>query len=379
MKVEETSSGQLIVREGASSLGLALLLGLLSPVLGLFPLSMASLTTFTCNRQTETCEFIQQAHPFTTPETRTLPLGTIQEAQLDRIRGSGGSPSTYRVSLAIQEPNRGIRIPLQAYSRDAAPKERRVAEINRFLTNPQLQTLSIVQDERWIHYFFSATAVVLGIGLALVFANRTTFILDRLLGSLTVQTKGPVYNNTKTFPLGDDLRVNLKAVKSGKRNMSTAYVVELQIGSPADPHALVIHTSGNRESQMQLAEQIHQFLRLPASATVLDERQQDISVQGLALLKLAMGGETGRGKAIQTYRDALQRNPTDMATHQKLVMGLMMQKQGPEARQHLIYLCEQFEAQGLTRQLAEAKQLLELLDSMQGKSFEEMWNNRPEK
>ncbi|MFQ3614157.1 MAG: hypothetical protein SNJ68_10645 [Cyanobacteriota bacterium] len=369
MKVEETSSGQLIVREGGSSLSIALWVGVLSPVLALLPLSMASLTTFTCNRQTETCTFIHQTHPFTPPELRTLPIATIQEAQLDRITGSRNSPSTYRVSLAIQESDRGIRIPLQAYSRNAAPKERRVAEINRFLTDSQIQTLSIVQDERWMQYFFSAAAVVLGVGLALTFANRTTFILDRLLGSLTIQNRGPIYNKTETFPLGDDLRVNLKAIKSGKRNMSTAYAVELQIGSPSDPRFFVIHTSDNRESQMQLAEQIRQFLRLPSTVILLDERQQDIPVQGLALLKLAMGGEAVRDKAIQAYRDALQLNPTDMATHQKLVMGLMMQKRGPEAREHLIRLCEQLEAQGLTRQLTETKQLLQLLDSTQGKPF----------
>ncbi|MCJ2542781.1 hypothetical protein [Thermostichus vulcanus] len=44
----------------------------------------------------------------------------------------------------------------------------------------------------------------------------------------------------------------------------------------------------------------------------------------------------------------------------------------PESCEYLIRLCEQVEAQGLTRQLTEAKQLLQLLDSTQGKSFKQM-------
>ncbi|MEN9230577.1 MAG: hypothetical protein Q6L68_06690 [Thermostichus sp. DG02_5_bins_236] len=366
MKVEESSSGQLIVRQDAS-LGLALWVSVLSPLLALAPLSMASLTTFTCNRQAGSCEFTHQPHPFTAKQERLLPIETVREARLDTIKGRGGSPSTYRVSLAIQEPGQWIQqVPLQDYSRNAQPKERRAAEINHFLTDPQIETLSVIQDERWIQYFFSAATVVLGVGLALGFARRTTFILDHLLGSLTVQTQGLVYKKAEAFPLRDNLRVNLKAIKSG--NMATAYVVELQIGLPRDPRSFVIHTSSNRESQLQLAEQIRQFLHLSTPVVILDEQQQKTPVQGSALLNLAMAGKAGRDEAIQTYRDALQLAPTDMATHQKLVMGLMMQKRGIEAREHLIHLCEQLESQGLVHPLAEAKQLLELLDSMQGKS-----------
>ena len=86
--------------------------------------------------------------------TRSLEKNQLQGAEVVRHRDSDGD-SVYRLELLTDSG----RIPLtQLKSSDRRGKRRKAEIINGFLSNPEQQTLKIVQDDRWF-------ALLLGGGL----------------------------------------------------------------------------------------------------------------------------------------------------------------------------------------------------------------------
>jgi hypothetical protein len=359
ISIEDAPSGQLIARRQSprAAIPFAVISGILSfvPII-IFSTLLEPAQRLTCDRQLDRCQVELSTSGSPAPD---IPISTLE---LARLETASSNPELYRVVL---ETTAGA-IPLTQYFSSERPAQSiQVEQINRFLADPEAMTLTIrdeaTAEAEWLIYALMAIVVGSNIIGILILSTSTTFTFDRLMGSWQILHKGLWGRRVRDFPISDIEQLELSKVRVKK---GTSYRIMMHLRSK--PQTIDLGSAFNYKAQEQIAQRIHKYLGLTSPLPVLADAPKVGNLQGWALLQMAVKGKTGREQAIQSCRQTLQLNPTDMATHQKLVMALMMQKRRDEARAHLIQIQEQFETQGLTSQAQEASQLLEVLDGLAG-------------
>lgn len=345
MNLEERS-GQLILGTQPSKVGM--ILGILLMAMGLgLSLRTGGDTTLSCERQTNRCALTRPRWLSQETETLGIPLDQIQEARLQRSSSSSSSSDTYRVVIATSRQD----IPLvRYYSSGRGGKLQYVEQINRFLRDPNQTSLTLVYSDHWLAWVMLAGMGSSGLVLLLIASSASQFRFDRLMGSLEIERRRLWGRQQQSLALTEIEAAEIVRKKGSKGHVS--YLLRL-----LTPHQPIVVYQDRRPAKVeQLARRIQSYLGL-------SELIQDPHFMG--------GWETARWafdaglreQIIQTLQAELERDPSDLTQHQKLVILLQMHKRPDDARIHLRRWRDQLQAEGKPHTAGRLNRMLEELRS----------------
>lgn len=142
-----------------------------------------------------------------------IPAGNLQRAEVRVNYGDSDSSDTYKVVLLT---NNGELPFTEYYSSGSSKKQQLADEINQFIQNDSLNTLSVKSDDRlWISIF---AGIFAGIGALMgIFSGITTLDLDRSSGLLTVSKRRLLSAGASEYLLSDFQGAELESSKNTYR------------------------------------------------------------------------------------------------------------------------------------------------------------------
>jgi hypothetical protein len=135
--------------------------------------------TFECVRLTPqtdegTCELVS-AGVRGDVEVQTLPISELQGARVASHYDSDDGTTTYRVELLTERGD----IPLtEVWSSGQSGKQQNAQDIEQFVQDQSITTLTIAQDDRWFGYLF--LGIFGGIGLLIMIAPMIAAIFMKI-------------------------------------------------------------------------------------------------------------------------------------------------------------------------------------------------------
>jgi hypothetical protein len=119
-------------------------------------------------------------------QTKKIPLEQVKEAKVG-IYTDDDNSKTYRVEILTDLET----LPFPSYySSDYESKKTFSDQINTFITNPEVNEISITNDERFFYYIFGGIFIGLGLMVVFVFGKFVTCRFDKIIGTMTLSRRG---------------------------------------------------------------------------------------------------------------------------------------------------------------------------------------------
>jgi hypothetical protein len=215
----QTDQMQLVISKIWAGLG-GIMLGLALMIFGMGPgEGSGTLTTLTCERQNMsqgTCQLVSSR----------LIVSTKQEIPLSQLKAVSASIERGQILLLTTAGE----IPfaeLQARYKVSTSDQKLIDKINRFIRNPQVASLQVKQDNRWIAYLFGGVAILSGstlLGIALLVTESMIIcVFDKTLGQMVLQKQRLFSRETVQRQLQDIQTIRLQEQRDEIHNRIQSY------------------------------------------------------------------------------------------------------------------------------------------------------------
>jgi hypothetical protein len=172
-----------------------------------------NLLVLRCDRAQNMCS-IEQSNLFRSRISQ-ITLQDIKAARLETIY-PGHSQNTSEISYRIWINTRQCSIPFTPYSIGSLATDQAVivSRINSYLKDPNVSSLEVVQDERFLFYLLSVGLICFGL-LPLCFVRTITCRLDKAENTFLMKGGGLWGFRKVSRPLSDIVEASVQTVKEG--------------------------------------------------------------------------------------------------------------------------------------------------------------------
>ncbi len=250
MRVIQQTSDRLVLQERPWVLWF---LGGLFTIVGAMIFTLIGETvSFRCDRSLTppACTLINQK--LLTQRSITLPLQSLQQAEIQSSRRRRKGVKTYRVLLRTYSGG----IPLVTTFNNISNHSAQARQINDFLQNPSQTTLEVTGDYRWFALLFLVAFSGSGMLMLLLLGKVVTLDLNKQTGECTLQRRGLLGQHQRHYPLRDIRGVWIE--RSRKKN---TYRVNLDLRSGETVHLMPYLSSGYQDKE-RLRNHLCNFLNL---------------------------------------------------------------------------------------------------------------------
>jgi hypothetical protein len=190
-------------------IGLVFVVGGLCVSYFVFP----NLVVLRCDRSQNKCSLEQSS--LIRSRVSQIPLQDVRAAKLETIYPDH-SQNISEISYRIWINTRRGSIPFTPYSIGslATDQAKIVSRINSYLEDPNVSSLEVVQDERFLFYLLSAGLICFGL-LPLSFARTITCRLDKAENTFFMKGGGLWGFRKVRRPLSDFVGASVQTVKEG--------------------------------------------------------------------------------------------------------------------------------------------------------------------
>lgn len=208
MQTTEQNSSKLTIQISPSFF--LLFFGIVFTLTGLFLLYQSTwTTTFTCHRQ-ETgqgqCE-LSESTPLGT-KTQTISVNEVHGATVERPNISDTGPKSDRVNIITSKGD----IPLTSYYGGLEDNYEIADQINAFVSDPSMPTLTIQKGPSAIGYAASSFFIFVGIAAMLNVALCDTYTFDKTTHTMTWTRQGITGSRVRAYSLDQIKGVQSKIV-----------------------------------------------------------------------------------------------------------------------------------------------------------------------
>ncbi len=184
-------------------------------------LLLGNVTTLTCQRTGTTGDCKLSQSGVLDSSLQRLPLNEVRGAEIATHHNRDGN--TYQIRLLTDTGE----IPLTSYySSGYSSKANVVQQIEQFVSNPEISSLSIQEDGRWFAYPFGGVFLLSGLAIATCFGQVVTCSFDKTMGKFTIQRQGLLGNHQRHYRIQDISNVE---IEESRGNNSSTYRVSLVI------------------------------------------------------------------------------------------------------------------------------------------------------
>ncbi len=132
--------------------------------------------------------------------------------------------------------------------------------IRRFLLNPDLQTLEIVDDSRWFAYSFGSGFVLSGLTISLLFGKVVICTFDRASQTFYLDRQGLLSHSHHSYPLNAIAAVDVDA-SAGSAGSTYRVAIWLETNTqPKHPLPLMPYYSSGLKDKQAIVDRIRAFL-----------------------------------------------------------------------------------------------------------------------